>query len=156
MLEQNHTRIDFAQRLQEIIDQYNAGSSSADAYYEDLVKYVSNLTEEAERHSREGLSEEELELYDLLKKDKLTKAEEQKVKLAAKALIIRLLKGSPKVLVQDWWKDGQTQRTVKAAIEEVLHKDLSASYDRMVFKEKCDNVFELVVEFAENGRKWVA
>lgn len=156
LLEQNHTRMDFAQRLQEIIDKYNSGSSSADAYFEDLVEYVGNLREESERHIREGLTEEELEIYDLLKKDKLTKSEEQKVKLAAKDLIIRLLEGHPKVLVQDWWKDGQTQRAVKSAIEEVLDKDLPESYDRVAFKEKCDNVFELVVEFAASGRKWVA
>ncbi|MDO6441961.1 MULTISPECIES: hypothetical protein [unclassified Marinobacter] len=92
----------------------------------------------------------------LLKKDKLTKSEEQKVKLAAKDLIIRLLEGHHKVRVQDWWRDGQTQRAVKAAIEEVLDKDLPESYDRVAFKEKCDNVFELVVEFAASGRKWVA
>lgn len=156
LLEQNHTRTDFAQRLQEIIDKYNSGSSSADAFYDELVEYVGNLKEESERHIREGLNENELEIYDLLKKEKLTKAEEQKVKLAAKDLIIRLLEGHPKVLVQDWWKDGQTQRAVKAAIEEVLDKDLPDSYDRIAFKEKCDNVFELVVEFAANGQKWVA
>lgn len=156
LLEQNRTRTDFAQRLQEIIDKYNSGSSSADAYYEDLVQYVGNIREESERHIREGLSEDELEIYDLLRKEKLTKAEEQRVKLAAKDLIIRLLEGHPKVLVQDWWKDGQTQRAVKAAIEEVLDKDLPESYDRVAFKEKCDNVFELVVEFAASGRKWVA
>jgi type I restriction enzyme R subunit len=117
---------------------------------------VGNLGEESERHVREGLNENELEIYDLLKKENLTKAEEQKVKLAAKDLIIRLLEGHPKVLVQDWWKDGQTQRAVKAAIEEVLDKDLPESYDRVAFKERCDNVFELVMEFAANRRKWVA
>jgi type I restriction enzyme R subunit len=50
LLEQNHTRTDFAQRLQEIIDKYNSGSSSADAYYEDLVQHVGNMREESERH----------------------------------------------------------------------------------------------------------
>lgn len=46
-------------------------------------------------------------------------------------LIVRLFEGHPKVLVQDWWKDGQTQQAVKAAIEEVLDKDLLESYDRV-------------------------
>lgn len=41
-------------------------------------------------------------------------------------------------------------------ISEVLDKDLPDSYDRVEFKEKCDNVFDLVVEFAANSRKWVA
>ncbi len=105
---------------------------------------------------REGLTEDELELYDTLRKDKLTKDEEQKVKLAAKHLIIRLLDEHSKVLVQDWWKDGQTQRKVKVAAEEVLDEDLLESYDRITFKEKSDNVFDLIKAFAANGRKWAA
>ncbi|MES2206780.1 MAG: type I restriction endonuclease subunit R [Pseudomonadota bacterium] len=156
MMEQNHTRTDFAQKLQEIINEYNAGSSSAENYFEDLMRFTEGMKEEDERHVREGLTEDELELYDTLKKDKLTKAEEQNVKLAAKHLIIRLLSAHPKVLVQDWWKDGQTQRVVKSAVEEVLNEDLPESYDRIVFKEKCDTVYELILGFAAQGKKWVA
>jgi len=156
MMEQNHTRVDFAQKLQEIIDQYNAGGSSTENYFEDLMKFAENMKAEDERHIREGLTEDELELYDTLRKDKLTKDEEQTVKLAAKHLLVRLLEEHPKVLVQDWWKDGQTQRKVKAAIEEVLDHDLPASYDRITFKEVSDNVFELIVDFAANGKRWAA
>ena len=156
MMEQNHIRVDFAQKLQEIIDQYNAGGSSTENYFEDLMKFAEGMKAEDERHVREGLTEDELELYDTLRKDKLTKDEEQKVKLAAKHLITRLLDEHPKVLVQDWWKDGQTQRKVKAAVEEVLDHDLPDSYDRITFKEKSDNVFELIVDFAANGKKWAA
>ena len=156
MLEQNHTRVDFAQKLQEIVDQYNAGGSSNENYFDELLKFTQNIQEEDERHVREGLSEDELELYDMLRKDKLSKADEQKVKLAAQHLITRLLDEHPKVLVQDWWKDGQTQRKVKAAVEQVLDDDLPKSYDRVLFKEKSDNVFELIVDFAVQGKKWVA
>jgi type I restriction enzyme R subunit len=35
------------------------------------------------------------------------------VKLAAKALLRRLLEEHPKLLVQDWYKDRQTQAQVK-------------------------------------------
>jgi type I restriction enzyme R subunit len=41
----------------------------------------------------------------------------------------------PKVLVQDWWKDGQTQRKVKAAFEDGLDQYLPDSYDQITFKE---------------------
>ena len=156
MLDQNHTRTDFAQKFQEIIDKYNAGGSSTENYYDDLMKFAEGMKKEDERHVREGLTEEELELYDTLKKDNLTKTEKQKVKLASKHLIIRLLEKHPKVLVQDWWKDGQTRRIVKNAIEEVLDADLPESYDRVIFKEKCEDIFNLVVDFAVNDRKWVA
>ncbi|MDF7800998.1 type I restriction endonuclease subunit R [Pontiellaceae bacterium B1224] len=156
MLEANHTRADFAQKLQEIIDRYNAGGSSTENYFDDLMKFAEQMKAEDERHIREGLSEDELELFDLLKKEKLTQAEEQKVKLAAKHLIIRLLESHPKVLVQDWWKDGQTQLRVKSVIEHVLDKDLPESYERIEFKAKCEQVFDLIVDFAAHGRKWVA
>ncbi len=154
MMAQNSTRVAFAARLQAIIERYNAGSSSTDNYFDDLVRFTQAMQAEDERHVREGLSEDELELYDLLKKDKLSQAEEQRVKLAAKDLLIRLLQEHPKVLVQDWWKDSQTQLAVKNAIEDVLDKDLPDSYDRVTFKTKCDNVFALVLDFAANRRKW--
>ncbi|WP_250461655.1 type I restriction endonuclease subunit R [Microbulbifer litoralis] len=156
MMQQNHTRTDFALKLQEIVDRYNAGGSSTENYFEDLMKFAESMQQEDERHVREGLSEDELELFDLLKKDKLTKKEEQRVKLAAKDLIVSLLQAHPKVLVQDWWKDGQTRQRVKAEIEKVLDQDLPDSYGRVEFKEKCDKVFDLVVEFAAHKMKWAA
>lgn len=58
MMQQNATRADFAQRLQEIVDKYNSGSSSADNYFDELIKFAKDLKEESERHIREGLSED--------------------------------------------------------------------------------------------------
>jgi type I restriction enzyme, R subunit len=156
MIQQNATRIDFAQRLQEIIDIYNAGGTSTENYFDDLMKFAKEMQAEDERHVREGLTEDELELFDLLKKEKMTRAENQKVKLAAKSLLHRLLEAHPRVLVQDWFKDTQTQAIVKSAVEEVLHENLPGSYDRVLFKKKCDNVYELIFDYASKGQKWAA
>ena len=68
MMQQNKSRIAFAIRLQKIIDQYNSGASSVENYYEELVNAAADLKEEDQRHVREGLTEDELELYDLLYK----------------------------------------------------------------------------------------
>lgn len=62
----------------------------------------------------------------------------------------------PKVLIQDWYKDSQSQQRVRATVEDVLDKNLPASYDRMTFKQKCDRVYEVVYEYSEQGRKWAA
>ena len=156
MLQQNATRTDFAQRLQQIIDDYNSGGSSTENAYEDLMKYAEELHSEAERHIREGLTEDELEIFDLLKKDKMTQEETQKVRLAAKSLLHRLLEEHPRVLVQDWFKDTQTQKQVRSAVEKVLDSNLPESYDRVLFREKCDNVFHLMLDYASHGRKRVA
>ena len=156
MLEQNATRTDFALRLQKVIDAYNSGASATENYYDELTSFAEDLKAEAERHIREGLTEDELELFDLLKKDAMTQEETQHVKLAAKPLLKRLVEEHPKVLVQDWFKDNQTQRQVRSEIERVLDEGLPESYERTVFKQKCDNVFDLVVDYASRGRKWAA
>ena len=78
------------------------------------------------------------------------------VKLAAKSLLHRLLQERPKVLVQDWYKDGQSKRKVLSAVEKVLHTNLPESYGRVLFKEKCDNVYYLMLDYASHGRKWAA
>jgi type I restriction enzyme R subunit len=156
MIHRNTTRIALTQKFQEIINAYNSGSSSVEDYYDDLIDFTENLKEEEERHIREGLTEDELELFDILKKDKMTKDEEKKVKLAAKSLLHRLLEEHPKVLVQDWCKDSQSQLRVKAAVEEVLDKVLPKTYTRDLFQQKCNRTFELIYEYALKGLKWAA
>ena len=156
MLQQNVTRADFVQRLQQIIDNYNAGGTSNENYFEELMKHAQEMKDEDERAAREGLTEDELELFDLLKKDKMTNDEEKKIKLAAKALLKRLKQGQPKVLVQDWFKDNQSQKRVRAAVEQVLDNKLPESYDRVLFKTKCDAIFETVLNYASSGQKWAA
>lgn len=156
MLKQNASRTDFATRLQIIIDRYNSGSSSADQYFEELKRFAKDLKEESERHIREGLTEDELELFDLIKKDKMTKEEEQKVRLAAKHLMHRLIEEQPKVLIQDWFKDGQSRSRVRSAVETVLDETLPDSYDRALFTEKCNIVFETMLTYANKGVKWAA
>jgi type I restriction enzyme, R subunit len=156
MLEQNVTRVDFAQRLQEIIDRYNSGGSSTENYYDELLKFTREMKDEEERHIREGLTEDELEIFDLLMKEGLTKEETQKVKLAAKSLLRRLLEEQPKVLVQDWYKDNQSQKVVRSAVEKVLDNNLPESYDRVLFRQKLDSVFGMMLDYASSGRKWAA
>jgi type I restriction enzyme, R subunit len=60
-----------------------------------LTAYAQGLKEEAARHIREGLTDDELELFDLLKKDEMTREETQRVKLAAKQLLKRLMASLP-------------------------------------------------------------
>ncbi|MBU0968672.1 MAG: DUF3387 domain-containing protein, partial [Proteobacteria bacterium] len=156
MLRQNMTRTDFGQKLQEIVDTYNAGGSSTENYYDDLMNLARGLQDEDERHIREGLSEDELELFDLLKKDKMTREEEQKVKLAAKSLLHRLLEEHPRVLIQDWYKDSRTKAIVRSTVEQVLDEQLPDSYDRLLFKEKCDSIFDMMLQYANSGQKWAA
>ncbi len=156
MLRENKTRTDFAERFRQIVDRYNAGGTTTENYYDELLKFTESMKEEAERHTREGLTKDELELFDILKKEKMTKAEEIRIKNAARDLLKRLLEEQPKVLVQDWYKDTQSQMRVRTAVEEVLDRDLPDSYDKPLFKEKSKQLFDLIYEYASKGLKWAA
>jgi type I restriction enzyme, R subunit len=157
MLRQNRTRRVFAERLQAIIDAYNAGSTSADADFAARLRFAETLREEEARHVRMGLTEDELEVYDLLCKERMTRDEEQRVRLAAKALLRRLTEDSLRVLVQDWFKDSQSRLAVRDEVGKVLDLHLpEPGYDKDLFTEKRDQVFELTLDLAIHHRKWAA
>jgi type I restriction enzyme R subunit len=154
MVRENVTRADFARRLQDIIDRYNAGCALAEHYHDELLEFAQGLKAEEERHIREGLTPEELELFDLLKQDKLTKDEQQQVKLAARSLLRRLREEKPNVLVQDWFKDSQSKERVREAIGNVLDSHLPSLYDSAAFRQKRDTVLDQMVSYASQGLKW--
>lgn len=63
----------------------------------------------------------------------------------------------PKVLVQDWYKDSQTRLAVKDEVSRVLDEHLPPEgYDKTIFEEKRDKVFELTLDLAINRLKWAA
>ena len=154
LLQGNKTRIKFSERYKAIIDKYNSGNSSNENYYEDLIGFVDDLKEEDERNIKEGLTEEELELYDLLKKDNLTKKEEDQVKLSAKKLYEAIMREDSETKVVDWYKDDQPRRKVKLRVEKILDDFLPKSYGKDIFTRKSEVVFTHLLEDAmmENQR----
>ena len=156
LLEQNKERIKFSERFKAIVDRYNAGGSENEDYYEQLLELMEQLKKESTRAEIEGLSEEELELYDLLiKGKKLTKDEEQKVKLAAKHLFTTLKENKEKLLVVDWYKNEQPIKKVQDMIEESLDKDLPSSYDKPSFDSKIKLILNHFIDMAVQGYGWI-
>ncbi|KRG10723.1 deoxyribonuclease [Virgibacillus soli] len=151
LLQENKTRVNFVERYKELINRYNAGNSTNEDYYDDLVDFVDNLKQEDERHVREGLTKEELEIYDLLKKDKLTKKEEEIVKLSAKKLFETIKSEQSKTKVIDWYKDTQPREAVKSEIETILDETLPDSYDKEIFNLKTEVIMTHLMEEAMMG-----
>jgi type I restriction enzyme, R subunit len=59
--------------------------------------------------------------------------------------------------VQDWYKNDQTRIIVRSAVTDVLHRELpEEGYDRVLFLEKCNNVYNLALDYAAQGLKWAA
>ena len=152
MVAQNKSRGSFLATFQKVIDDYNAGSLSIEQAYEELLKQAEGLSEEQQRAAKNEMTESEQELFDLLKKDKLTKEEEKSVKLGAKTLLTKLFDAKNKILIQEWHKEKATQEKVKREIQIVLGEYLpESSYDRMVFSQKVDVVFQHFYELAQLG-----
>ena len=140
----------------DIIDEYNAGGSQNDDFYEKLLKLMEELRAEEERHIKEELSEAELELFDLLRKEHLTSDEEKCVKLAAKELYNTLTKKRTELFIVGWQNDPQPKERVKGEIVYILNKFLPESYDREIFLRKSTLVFDHIVDQAMTGYNWVA
>ena len=157
MLNRNCTRQRFSQRFRNIIDRYNAGGSENEDYYEQLLKLIEDLKSEDKRQEAEALTEEELEIYDLLiAGKKLTQADEQKVKLSAKNLFKKLVSKKPELMVVDWYRDEQPRARVKTAIEQSLNDDLPMSYDKETFAAKTNLLLTHFIDMAVQGYGWVA
>lgn len=80
-----------------------------------------------------------------------------KIVLDTKALLQRLTEESPKVLIQDWYKDSQTRLKVRDEVGAVLDEHLpEEGYDKDLFIEKRDKVFGLTLDLAINHLRWAA
>ena len=89
--------------------------------FEELLKFVQELEEEESRAVREGLDEESLAIFDLLKKPDLDKADIQRIKTVSKELL-RTLKAE-KLRVDQWRDKGATRSAVHVAIRDFLYND---------------------------------
>jgi type I restriction enzyme, R subunit len=131
----NRTRADFAQKLDELIESYNAGSWKIEELFEELLKLSRSLSEEQRRHVRENMSEEELVIFDILTRPapELSADERAEVKKVARDLLNRL----KALLVLNWRQKSGARAQVRLAIEDVLDNGLPRAYDKPLYERKC-------------------
>jgi type I restriction enzyme R subunit len=139
MVKLNRARMDFLQKFQEMIDEYNAGSMNAEEHFRQLVEFSETLNAEERRAVAERLSEEELAVYDLLAKIgvKLTTRQELEVKKIAKELLERLKREK---LVLDWRKKQQARAAVRQCIEQILDH-LPSTFSGKVYEQACEQAY---------------
>jgi type I restriction enzyme R subunit len=110
MLARNPMRMDYYKRYQEIIADYNREKDrvTVEETFAKLVELANSLDAEQKRAAEEGLSDDELALFDLLFKENISKADREKLKQASKGLLAslrELLRPMP-----EWTKNTSTQR----------------------------------------------
>jgi type I restriction enzyme R subunit len=131
----NRSRMDFLEKFQQMIEEYNAGSLNVEELFAQLVAFAQELNQEEKRHIGEKLTEEELALFDLLTKPqiKLTKKEEKQVKKVARELLQTL---KTEKLVLDWRKKQQARAGVQVCIRDYLD-ELPPAFAPGVCEQKC-------------------
>ena len=142
MVMRNRTRQDLQQKFMDMIEEYNLGAYNAEELFRRLEEFIRELNEEDKRTVKEGLTEEELAIFDLLLEDvTLSDKERTQVKAIAKALINKM----QNALVIDWRKKQRTKAKIKNLIEEVLD-ELPEAYDDDLWPKACSEVFMHVYE----------
>ena len=134
LLKLNGARVDFAEKFQKIIDAYNAGSQNIEDLFAELVQFARELTAEEKRGVAEGLTEEELALFDILTKPEpvLTKAEEAEVKKVCRELLDALKREK---LVLDWREKQQARAAVMTTLKQEMRR-LPAAFSKDIRAEK--------------------
>ena len=124
MLARNPSRMDYQQKYEEIVADYNREKYRAtiEETFQRLVDLVEELDAEEKRAVEEGLSEDELALFDLLKKDNLATGERERVKQASRGLL-DTIKARLSELDRFWEKE-QTKAEVKVFILDQVYASL--------------------------------
>lgn len=140
----NPTRYELVERIEELIEEYNAGSVNIDEYLRRLLELSETLSVEEERSVREGMTEEELAIFDLLTRPDpvLTDEERDAVKASSKKLLAHL----HDKLVQDWHRKVDVMNDVDSTIRRVLDRELPETpYTPEIFTSKVQLVLDHVL-----------
>ena len=145
MLFTNPDRINYYERYQKIINDYNSEQDRAtiEKTFMDLMDLANQMSQEEQRYVREGFAnDEELSLYDMLFRDNLSKTDITKLKEVA-AILLRRIK--EKISELDHWTDKQeTKAAVDNLIRDTLWAELPECYDEVSISVHRQRIYEYV------------
>ncbi len=145
MLFANPERINYYERYQQIIDDYNSEQDRAtiEKTFMDLMDLANSMNQEEQRYVREGFaSDEELSLYDMLFREDLSKNDIKKLKEVAATLLQKI---KAKISELDHWTDKQeTKAAVDNLIRDTLWAQLPECYDEVSISVYRQQIYEYV------------
>jgi type I restriction enzyme R subunit len=130
-------------KVEKLVEEYNLGTLGVEAFFEALKALIAEMEEEERRAAREGLSEDELAVFDLLTKPKpkLSKAEEVAVKRVARDLLQKL---QEQLSVVEWQAKQQVRAAVQSTIRFTLNELPEEPYPEPLWNEKVDAVWAFI------------
>lgn len=121
MLKENPLRLEFYERYQNIVEEYNNGKSEIELKrsFDKLTQFYQDLTVEERRAFQENLDQPTLSIFDLLVQEKeLTKEEKETVKKVAKETLETLQR--EKLNIPNWKESREIRSSVKTTIYDKL------------------------------------
>ena len=127
MLARNPMRMDYQLKYEEIVAAYNREKDrvSIENTFKALIELMEALDAEQMRAVEEGLDEDELAIFDLLKKDGLNRPERERVKQASRELL-EAIKNRLAELDRFWEKE-QTKAEIEVFILDAVYEKLPAT-----------------------------
>jgi type I restriction enzyme R subunit len=116
--------MDYQIKYEEIVAAYNAekNRTAIEETFRRLIALVNSLNEEQTRAAREGLGEDELAIFDLLKKDGLDKTARERIKQASQELLASLQTRLAEL--DRFWEKEQTKADVQVFIMDQIYTNL--------------------------------
>ncbi len=145
MLARNPLRMDYYRKYQEIVAEYNREKDRAtvEQTFAQLIELARGLDAEQKRAAEEGLTDDELAMFDLLFKESITRADRERLKQASRSLLTSLRT----VLAQmrDWTQNTSTQAEVKIAILDSLWQTMPRPpFTEDETQARADRIYEYV------------
>ena len=139
----NGTRMDYQERFERIIAEYNEAAIDVDTWFEQLIELAGELTEEEQRTIAEQLTEEQLAVFDLITRPtlELTDRERNKVKSISRTLLTSLQDR----LVLDWRNRQQSRAAVRLTVYETLD-ELPERYTQEIYDQTCEAVYQHIYD----------
>jgi type I restriction enzyme, R subunit len=152
ILARNPMRMDYQIKYEEIVAAYNREKDRAtiEETFRRLAELVQSLDEELARAARENLSDDELAMFDLLKKDDLSTANRERVKQASREMLATIKARLAEL--DRFWEKEQTKGEVEAFIlDQVFIKLPSPPFTPAEKQLVANNVYAHVWQQAMSG-----
>lgn len=145
MIKENPKRVDYYERYQKIIEEYNKEQDRAtiEKTFMELMDLANSMNQEEQRYVREGFSsDEELSMYDMLFNEDLSKEDIKAIKKVAVDLLSKI---KAKISELDHWTDKQeTKAEIDNLIRDTLWMELPECYDEIKISEYRQRIYEYV------------
>lgn len=144
LLRQNPLRTDFQRHYEEIVAEYNREKDrvTIEKTFEALLQIMGEMDDEERRAVREGLDEESLAVFDLLRNPNLTSGDIKHIKAVAVELL-QIVKTRIKE-IQDWERREATRDAIRLTIQDYLWSEqtgLPETYSEEDVRGRAEAVF---------------